>query len=245
MSFYLAPPGAAGSTAELRAVFTYLHKMAEYLNVAMNSIEAESLTPAARETLSGSGQAAQKKQAGEYSALKSLIIKTADVVRSEMNVLETRLHSATVAESEFGAYREEVGNAIRAAAENVEARFTTKAELNSYAEGQASVTQYAAETSQYIRAGILRYENGVPVVGIAVGKDLAAETADGVTTILQQGFRSTFTADRLSFWHGETEVAYVSDNMLHINEAQVMGKLTLGNWEMSAAGGLTLKWIGG
>lgn len=57
-------------------------------------------------------------------------------------------------------------------------------------------------------------------------------------------FRSTFTASRLSFWQDGTEVAYISDNRLHIREAEVQEALRVGKWRISTENGLAIRYLG-
>ena len=83
-----------------------------------------------------------------------------------------------------------------------------------------------------------------PVYGVAVGQDLTTHEVDGETVVDQRQFRSTFTANRLSFWQDETEVAYISNNKLYIRSAEVLDGLRLGPWQITASGGLTVQWNG-
>lgn len=97
-----------GGQAQLAQMRSYLYQLAEQLNGALNAIEADSLTEEAKATLgSGAAESAAQQVREDMgktsSALKDLIIKTAESVRSETQRVETELRSSYVAKSEFGA----------------------------------------------------------------------------------------------------------------------------------------------
>ena len=104
---------------------------------------------------------------------------------------------------------------------------------------------YTVKTSGYIRKGIVYYDNGIPVYGVAVGQNLTATVVDGEEVIDQRDFRATFTAKKLSFWQDDVEVAYISSNQLYISRAVVLHEVNLGKWILNGDNGLAFKWIGG
>lgn len=59
-------------------------------------------------------------------------------------------------------------------------------------------------------------------------------------------FMTQITDSRLSFYDGETEVAYISNKDLYISDARIINTLTVGNvaLEKSAKGGMIFKWKG-
>lgn len=241
MNFYLAPPPGM-STQEL---FDYLYKMSEYLNIALNSPNGETTYTEAADMQYAGTKKDQKARQKEAEALKSLIIKTANTVRSEMDRLQLSLQGEYEALSEdYGSFRAETRTEIEATARGLTQVIQTTEELESFRENQSDFNRYTAQTSHYIKSGILFYDNGEPTVGIAVGENLLTETVDGNEVLKREGFHSIFTADRLGFWHGETEVAYVSDKKLYIASAEILGGLTVGNWDIRADHGLAFKWIG-
>ena len=181
------PPMLRGSGQEqLTQMRSYLYRLAEQLNGALNAIEADSLTEEAKDTL-GSGAASEAaKQVREdmgktSSVLKDLIIKTAESVRSETQRVERELRSSYVAKSEFGAYQEQVDAKFTATAENVTQSIRYASELEGRLDEQAGDLQglisYRTETKGYIRQGIVGYEDTVPIIGIAIGTLIAAVAA--------------------------------------------------------------------
>ena len=101
-------------------------------------------------------------------------------------------------------------------------------------EVQASFSQYVSELEVYIRRG----ELSEGVYGIEIGRT-------------DSNIKARFTNDRLSFYRGTTEIAYISDNSLYITDAHVLDYLKIGNSEQgyfmfdSTDNGLEVRWIDG
>lgn len=101
-------------------------------------------------------------------------------------------------------------------------------------EVQASFSQYVSELEVYIRRG----ELSEGIYGIEIGRT-------------DSNIKARFTNDRLSFYRGTTEIAYISDNSLYITDAHVLDYLKIGNSEQgyfmfdSTDNGLEVRWIDG
>lgn len=245
------PPGGID-----RTVYDYLYRVTEQLNLALTNLGTENFAAdsAARQVLSGSMSAEQQKtmEAG-LGNLKSLIIKTADTVQAEMQVLETSLESKYVAVSDFGAYQEDIAARLTATAEKIEQAISYYAALSDALGGVSDeFDAYTVEVQGYIRQGIIGYEDAVPVIGIAIGRDLtvtgAQETVDGTTydVIDTSSNMSIWTPDKLAFYINGTEAAYFSNGALYVGTVIVETKLVLGQnkWQIDHANGLSVKWIG-
>lgn len=74
------------------------------------------------------------------------------------------------------------------------------------------MTEYITETSAYIRRGELL--DGV--YGIEIGRS-------------DSNMKTRFLNDKISFYQGDVEVAYISDNNLYITRAEVLDYLRIGN----------------
>lgn len=235
-------------------VYNYLYQLAERLDLTLGSIRAELPSSASavaqKGAISGKGAAPQ-----DLDDLKSLIIKTADVVElkrridvltGSINKLGVRLTQDYVAISEFGTYLENINNEISLEPEAITQYYKFVAELQTNVENLTTAfDEYKMETEGYIRTGIVYYEGGVPVYGVAVGQDLQVKEVDGETIVEQKNFRATYTASKLSFWQDDREVAYVSNNQLYITSVTALEGITVGKWDISTKRGLTFKWIGG
>lgn len=243
MAFYLPPPI---STADAGQLYNYLYQMAEQLNVALNSLTADNFTEEAREK-GIAGTAIEETQKSQYDALKSLVIKTADVVRTEMDTLETELESTYLAKSEFGEYTQSADAKIEANSQGVKQLYQLSEELSAQQENtDTSFENYKISTSQFIHTGLLYYDSdNVPRYGVAVGENLTTIEIDGEQALERKNLYSTFTSDKLSFWQNDVEVAYVSNSKLFVTNIEILGNAIINNWLIDTTTGFTLKWIGG
>jgi len=242
-----APPGNID-----RITYDYLFRLTKQLNIALSSM------PERLQTSGALGKAVSeetKKSAQEgITALKSLIIKSADTARAEIMMLQNTLKSSYVASSDYGEFQEEINAQITETAANLDRVISYYAELNDALGGVSSeFSQYVIETEGYIRQGIIGYRNAIPVIGIAIGQDIRVtgdtETVDGqeYDVIDTSSNMSTWTPERLSFYVNGEEIAYFSNGALYAGNIIVNGKLFLSNnkWEVSHTSGFTIKWIGG
>lgn len=245
------PPGGID-----RATYDYLYRVTEQLNLALSNLGAENFAAdsTARQVLSG-GMSDSQRQTMEAGLgnLKSLIIKTADAVQAEMQVLETSLESKYVAVSDFGAYQEDIAARLTATAASIEQAISYYAALSDALGGVSDeFDAYTVEVQGYIRQGIIGYEDAVPVIGIAIGRDLsvtgAQETVDGKTydVIDTSSNMSIWTPDKLAFYINGTEAAYFSNGALYVGTVIVQQKLVVGQnrWQIDHENGLAIKWIG-
>ena len=239
MSTFLMPPRPEGSVEEqLQRQYAYLFQMAQQLNLAAQQVSGEAAPSAA--------EAAGVGEAQQYDTLKSLIVKTARQVEREMERLTARLEGEYVASSDFGTYVERLNSYLEADPAAITQYYSFASALQSNIDAvSADFADYRADTQGYIRTGIVDYDGAVPVYGVAVGQGLTTREVDGETVVEQNNFRATFTATKLSFWQDTTEIAYVSNNKMYINNITVLQAMTLGKWELTTRSGLAFKWIGG
>lgn len=111
MSFEFNLPNFQVETASERRMYSYLYQTVQQLNWAMKHIEtAESsgggYVPVKRVS-AASGEIRDEKTPMEtFAELKSLIIKSADIVNAYYDTISARLEGLYVAQSEFGEYVE-------------------------------------------------------------------------------------------------------------------------------------------
>ncbi len=99
-------------------------------------------------------------------------------------------------------------------------------ELENYADEAADT---AADALANALSVYIRYNNGVLELG-----DISS------------GYTARLTATELGFYDGETEVAYINNNKLFINNGQIVKDLRIGNyqWITDSTGRMSLKWVG-
>lgn len=231
MNAYPLPHLSGDDSAKLRQLYSYLYRLAEQLNNADASVDA---TAALRQAAVPS---AQKSPAEQFSAIKSLIIQSADVVNAYCEAIEKRLQGKFVAQSDFGTYREDTAATLSANARELAVLFeSTEAIESLLAEVEGGISKIYAR----LRAGLLYHdENGQAVYGLEIGQ----RGIVGNSEVFSKFAR--FTADRLSFYdRNEVEVAYISDYKLYVTSAEIKASLRVGGFLIDARDGLSFRWCG-
>lgn len=194
---------------ELRQIRSYLYQLALQLQYALGSVnQAQEQTRDKVRTLE------KQNPAANFAVLKSLIIKSADIVQAYSEEIQRRLEGVYVAQSAFGTYAKETAQLITENSEGIRRSFVnTEQIMGAVAELQSSLL----ETSAYIKTGLL-YEDaeGIPYYGVEIGQ----KTLTDGTVQFQKYTR--LCAGKLSFFdENDTQVAYISDECLHIARAEV------------------------
>lgn len=249
------PPALRGQPEnQIREINSYLFRLSEMLNVALNNLTENNFSSA----VEISGSKAKRVQGQEidlvtsYNELRGLINNTAQIVNVEIKRLQTELEQQYVAMSDdWGTFQENISSTIEATAESVVQSYNYDSELQSLHEQASGFSAYKISTEGYIRQGFVdKDENNVPIVGIAIGQGLKS-TAVTINGIEYQQIDSTascafYTATKVSFRINGQEVAYVSNRKLYIGDVEITGSVVLGSkWMISTNNGLTIKWIGG
>lgn len=233
-AFFDNPPALQGNSFEqIDQLYRYLSTVSEQLNQAMNSISTEQL---AEDTVQMIREQGTEAAEGQRETLKSLIVKTADVVRTEIDEVRTTLQTRSQAISDqFGVLETNLSNEITARAEGLQQAFTYIEMLAEAAEGSET---FQNKFSSYVNVGVIRIDQGRPITGIAIGENIT--NPDG--TINQNNRMATFTVDRLSFYQNGSEVAYFANNTFHIASGEVTRSMKMGNhtWTVLTGGALAL-----
>lgn len=226
-SMKLAYPSIAGKTSgeQLESVRRYLCTLTDQLNLAdwsagavlqevARAIDADSLPDAERKT-----------QLGNFGQLKALIIKTADYAAANSESFKTQLSGNYVAVSDFGKYWQKATMTIDGNEFGIRQLYDYAAGINN---------DFAVNSQQYVKTGLLYYNGAVPVYGVGVGNIETTVTKDGETVVDQtKNELVTVTPGRVSFWQGGDEIAYLSAKKLHFpsgtleaTDAKLSGTLT-------------------
>lgn len=239
------PPTLQGSESDqLVQLHRYLFRMNDMLSQALASERVTIQGVTEQQQKSVSVEQLDEELTGQYNRAKALIIKTADIVRSEMEQIETTLRSEYLAKSEWGEYREDVSQEIVATATDIVQSFDYQGKIDAIG---ADFDAYKIQTSGYIQSGIIGTDDdGVPIIGIAIGRDLKSQEIDGRVYIDMTKSLATYTSDRITFWQNGVEAAHISNSEMVITNVSISGTLSMGGkWEISHTKGFTVKWIGG
>lgn len=163
------PSVSDGTTEEqLLELRSYLYQMAETLNACDTSALAimSELSQAvnASELPDAAKRPETELKLQEYSALRSLIIKTADYASANSERFSISLQGNYVAVSDFGKYFE-------SATVDIDGTPYGITQLYNYSAGiDAASTDYRVQQESYIKSGLLYYDsNSLPVYGVGVG----------------------------------------------------------------------------
>ena len=237
MSIDIRLPNITGATEkeQLQQMRSYLYQFAEQLKWALNTLDTSNSGTASNSITYNGSTATQSAVDAEktFSSIKSLIIKSADIVDAYSDEINRKLGGSYMAKSDFGEYLQNTIQEVEATSIATTQRFENLQEI------LAAIHQQIA-TNAYIRTGLLEdTEEGIPIYGVEVGQ---TNEVDGVEVFSKF---SRFTADRLSFYdNNATEVAYVSDYKLYITNAEITGSLKIGGYIIDTTDGLAFKWVG-
>lgn len=220
---------------------SYLYQLVDQLQYALNNIGASSVTlvtqkpGGVQQTNSGSAD-----PVATFNDIKSLIIKSADIVNAYYAEITTRLEGKYVAESDFGSFAEQTEQAISQSSTDIEQLFTN---LQTIITDIENINFTLAEVNAHIRSGLLYTgDDGIPVYGLEIGQ---RNSIDGVEVFNKY---ARFTADRLSFYdQNDTEVAYISDYKLYIRNVEITLSYKIGGLvdTVMPNGDVVTKWVGG
>lgn len=240
MSVELRLPSITGTTEKemLSQIRSYLYQFVPQLQWALNNLgntTTNTIAPTTKTIVQKTTTALDAE--ASFNSIKSLIIKSADIVNTYFDEINERLEGIYVAESDFGTYTEQTARDISATSKRTDDLFSNIQTIVSDIE---SIEYKLIETNAHIITGLLYYgDDGIPVYGLEVGQK---NIVDGVEVFNRY---ARFTSGRLSFYdQNNTEVAWISGYKLYITNAEITGTLTLGGYVIDTSRGLTLKWVG-
>lgn len=215
---------AKDAEGQLRQMQSYMFQLVEQLNWAMKNVVSESSASGAYavNTSTASGGTEAQDQA-TFNSIKSLIIKSADIVNAYYETINSRLKGQYVAKSTFGTFVEETTSELEATSSAINQVYTDLQEIITDIENAG----YALiDVTAHIKSGLLYYgDDGAPVYGLEIGQ---RTEIDGVEHFNKY---ARFTAEKLSFYDSnDNEVAYISDKKLYITHVEVTGSFSLGGF---------------
>lgn len=235
------PNITAGSTQQqLQQMQSFLHQHIMQLNFAMGYLEGREKSAAsqAAKAVGNTGQTGQQSPQTVFNSIKSLIIKSADIVDAYYEEISARLSGDYVAQSDFGIFREQTEADIQANSTGLSQLYTNLQTISGTVD---SLYDSQISTNAYIRTGLLDYaEDGTPIYGMEVGQTNSIDGSDVFDKMAR------FTSGKLSFYDAnDIEVAYISDYKLYITNAHILGNLIVGTMELDTSDGLAIRDIGG
>ena len=246
------PPSLKGDErAQLEQMYRYLYKMSEQLNTALAVTDKEYQIVV--QTKSGAAPGSESPITpqidAQYRELRSLIIKTADIVNQQMDKTIKQLNGKFEAiSSEWGTFEQNIERKIVETAEATIDSFDYSEKIHGIEKTVLNgVTSYAIESLGYIKRGIIGFDDeNFPIYGIAVGTELKEKTVEKDGKTYQQIDTTkriaTYTSDAITFWRNDVAIARFSGDELYVTRAEITQQIRLGDWFFSVAesGGLNI-----
>lgn len=228
----------SGQVAQLQS---YMYQMVQQLNWALNTISSAEQGDTSDVVINGSNKEITSEEAQDtFNSIKSLIIKSADIVEAYQEKMVETFDGTYVAQSDFGTYLRDTKLTIETDSVGIVELFESQQEISGIVDG---INDDIKKTNAYIKRGFLgKYKSGdkqgQDAYGVAVG-----ETDE----IGEYKAYAWFTSDRLSFFgdDADEEVAYISNKRLYITDAIFLGTVQFGKYQMDTSDGLAFTWIGG
>lgn len=244
MGLDLRMPNITGASEreQLAQIRSYLYQFVPQLQWALNNLDTsssqgQSVQQVIKEKVTSNNPVSAE---ATFNAIKSLIIKSADIVQAYYDEVMVRLNGQYFAESDFGTFVEETRQDINQTSTYVEQLFT---DIQAIVTDIDNIEHTLIDVNAYIKSGLLCYDDkGVPVYGLEIGQ---RNTIDGEEVFNKF---ARFTADRLSFYdQNDQEVAYISDQKLYIRNVEITSSYKIGGFvdTVTAGGGIVTKWVGG
>ena len=171
-----------------------------------------------------------------FNSIKSLIIKSADIVNAYYDVINEKLVGEYSALSEFGEYTEKTEKFITETSQFTNEYYASEQVIKSTLD---AIGEIVLRNEGYIKTGELyKDKDGNSVYGVEVGQTIPKNDAK----VYRKYAR--FMAGRLSFYdQNDVEVAHISGYKLYITHAEIKESLTIGGFVIDATKGFTLKWV--
>jgi len=233
---------------QLTQIRNYLYQLAEQLNVEAQSdsqVRNASLH-AAGGKVTGETVDAAGSPGSSFNQIKSLIIKSAEIVNAYYEEIKRRLESVYVAKSDFGEYQEKTYQDIEESAKRITRLFRNLQTITGEVEKVIKVTAN-------IQTGLLYYVDGggdllapelpegTPVYGVEIGQTTELDGED----VFQKFAR--FTAYGMAFYDENGMIsAYITNQQLRIPQAVIEIALTRGGFVevIGSDGGSVERWVG-
>ena len=242
MSVDIRLPNITGrtETEQLTQIKSYLYQFAEQLQWALKTVEGGGNGSNVLYQSTSAIPAVKDTAASNFSELKALIIKSADIVEAYYEKIDAmlKLSGDYTAYSDFGIFKEQTLNLISANSTKIEQNI---ADLQAIFDTEGNLRAELL-VNGHIYSGIIEYaKEGEAIVGIEIGQ---TTTENGVQVFNKF---ARFTAEKLSFYDAMVQdepVAYISNYKLYITNAEVTGTLKLGGYVLDTSVGIALKWEG-
>lgn len=257
----------------LLQIRSYLYQLVPELQMALGGVVATEVSSGAIDQIARRLGASVKPGSGggsggsamSFNELKSLIIKSSDIVEAYYEKIEEKLRGVYVAESDFGNYKKDTEDKFTQTSaysehlytnyESIQAGFDSfkgeseeefeklKEQLGSTGDALELITK----TTAHIKTGVVDRVtdadgNEYDVYGLEIGQRTEVNGEERFNKYAR------FTSEKLSFYdESGAEVAYISDRRLYIRGVEIRESFKMGGFldTVMSNGDVVTKWIGG
>lgn len=219
----------------------YLFQLSRDLNFALKSVKASEneYKQSVQDRIENGSQTVtgEETPAETFNKVKSLIIKSADIVNAYYEVINKRLEGLYTAESDFGTFKSETEANFEATSKSITQQYISIQEI----ENAVNNLNELRKDSCYIKTGWL--DDNQTIAGVEIGK--YSETENGKDI----GF-ARFTTDELAFYDGqgtdeENKLAWFSKFNSYFRNVTLIGNVSFDNgYIIDTSNGLAFKWAG-
>lgn len=236
---------ATTDAGQLQQIRSYLYQFAEQMKWALDTMGAGQSETVVQQGggSSSSGSTEEADAMSTFNEVKSLIIKSADIVDAYYEEIDKMisLSGKYVAQSEFGDYTEETNQSISATSTQVTQNLNKIETIEGKVDG---ISDSIKEKESYIRYGYVG--TTLDDSGLATNDAPGIEIGDYNNLDGSENRRyARFTAYGLELFGDTIEypVAYIKQYKLYITNAEITGTLILGGYRIDTSNGLSFKWI--
>lgn len=246
---------ATTERGQLEQIRSYLYQFAQQLNYALNNLDSKAVEVAQKAEASSQQKNSVEQAQATFSEVKSLIIKSADIVNAYYEEISRRLDGDYVAQSEFGTYKEQTSAIFEANSKAVNIRFDNQQTIiDGIGADVDAIDQVLVSTDTdtkilgsqaWVKVGVLDYEqSGFPIYGMEIGQTNTKRTNAADTKYAQYRSDGVHLFDQNGI-----EVATIVNYQLNITNAQVMNlvitdTLEFDGYSVVTKNGLGFKWRG-
>lgn len=243
MGVELRLPNINSETPEgqLSQIRSYLYQFAEELNWALNTLSTAEESKEVIQTTSEATAARESKAQDTFDDIKSLIIKSADIVNAYYEEIDSllSLSGKYATEADFGeggvsGYIKETQQKIRGTSEYIEQNFYSKETID-------GMLDALRETSGYIRTGFVGTTLTDPPNDTEIGIEIGNFNTDE-----PQRF-ARYTAAGIELFDGSksnTPVVTISQKKIRISSAEFTSEVKMGGYKLELSDGLAFRWEG-
>lgn len=224
--FFANPPMLKGTPAEqLKQLQTYLYDVSQKLNQAVMDIGIEQLSKDGQERIQQLQEKAEQSEE-KRTGLKELIIKNADISRTEEDEIRAQLSRNVMALNEaLGEFRQTITSNLSLTAQGIRQDYNLLDEIVTTANGINE--EFRTRFSSFIYSGIIDPNTDPPIRGIAIGENVT--NSDG--TLNDENKVAVFTAERITFYNNNVAIGYYDGNTFHISKGEIDNTMIIGNFQ--------------